>query len=84
MCERVAKTPAVANNFVAGDNLFRDFAVDLSDAAIELNPPTGTRRRTFAMSCCRPEGVTCLSCRRTQQSSQKHHRSGRRYLAELS
>lgn len=63
------------NNFVAGDNLFRDFEVDFSDAAIEkLNP--GDRHvleniRDVVVDGL--ESITCLSCHDVHQSSSRKH-----------
>ncbi len=69
-----------ANNFVAGDNLFRDFKVDFSDAALKaLNP--GDRHvlenvRDVVVSG--KEEVTCLSCHDVHKpSGKKHHRVAR-------
>lgn len=64
-----------ANNFVPGDNLFKDFQVDLSDNAIAaLNP--GERHvleniRDVAIRGI--DGVTCLSCHDVHTSSSKKH-----------
>src|SRR5262245_18321748 len=64
-----------ANIFVAGDNLFRDFRVDLSDGAIEkLNPgdrPVQENVRDVVV--LGREDLTCLSCHSVhEQSAQKH------------
>jgi predicted CXXCH cytochrome family protein len=65
------------NNFVAGDNLFRDFQVDFSDEAIaKLNPAD---RHIVAnvrdVAVLGKEEVTCLSCHEIHKaSSKKHHR----------
>ena len=64
-----------ANNFVAGDNLFRDFRVDLSDAAIQsLNPGDRHVQQNVRDVVLRGrEDVTCLSCHDVHtQSSRKH------------
>jgi len=64
-----------ANSFVAGDNLFRDFRVDLSDAAIAtLNPgDRHVQENVRDVVVLGREGVTCLSCHNVhQQSGQKH------------
>lgn len=65
-----------ANNFVAGDNLFRDFRADLSAAAIEqLNPGDRHVQENVRDVVLRGrEDVTCLSCHNVhQQSAKKHH-----------
>lgn len=65
-----------ANNFVAGDNLFRDFRVDLSDAAIQsLNPGDRHVQQNVRDVALRGrEDVTCLSCHDIHnQSSRKHY-----------
>lgn len=65
------------NNFVAGDNLFRDFQVDFSaDALRELNPAD---RHVLAnvrdVILHGNEEVTCLSCHELHaQATKKHHR----------
>ena len=65
------------NNFVAGDNLFRDFQVDLSDQQIRgLNPAdahVALNVRDVIVS--NQQEVTCLSCHDVHQpSGAKHHR----------
>jgi hypothetical protein len=65
------------NQFVAGDNLFRDFQVDWSPERIKaLNP--GDRHVLENVRAVVVEGkedVTCLSCHDVhRQSSTKHHR----------
>ncbi len=66
-----------ANNFVAGDNLFRDFQVDLSEKAIAtLNPGD---RHVFEIvrdvTVLGNEEITCLSCHQVHKQSAKiHHR----------
>src|SRR5205807_2128167 len=65
-----------ANNFVAGDNLFRDFQVDFSDTALaKLNP--GDRHvleNIRDVVILGKEEITCLSCHEVhKQSSKKHH-----------
>lgn len=65
------------NNFVAGDNLFRDFAVDLSDAAIaKLNPADRhVLENARDVVIIGKNDVTCLSCHEVhKQSSLKHRR----------
>jgi predicted CXXCH cytochrome family protein len=64
------------NNFVAGDNLFRDFEVDFSDKALaKLNP--GDRHvveNIRDVVIHGQEAVTCLSCHDVhRQASRKHH-----------
>jgi predicted CXXCH cytochrome family protein len=64
------------NNFVPGDNLFRDFQVDLSDAAIQaLNPGDRHVQENVRDVVVRGrEDVTCLSCHDVHKSSgRKHH-----------
>ncbi len=66
-----------ANNFVAGDNLFRDLQVDFSDASLaSLNPADRhvlENVRDVVVHDRRE--VTCLSCHDVhKQSSRKHHR----------
>lgn len=63
------------NSFVAGDNLFLDFDVDLSDDAIHQLPPAD--RHIFEnvrdVELLRNTQVTCLSCHSVhQQSTAKH------------
>ena len=64
------------NNFVAGDNLFRDFQVDFSDEAInKLNP---TDRHILAnvrdVALLGKDDVTCLTCHDVHKQSSKKHR----------
>jgi predicted CXXCH cytochrome family protein len=64
------------NNFVAGDNLFRDFRVDLSDAALaKLNPgDRHVQENVRDVTLLGREDVTCLSCHDIhKQSARKHH-----------
>jgi hypothetical protein len=64
------------NNFVAGDNLFRDFKADLSPATIaRLNPADRHVLENVRDVVLRgKEDVTCLSCHDVhKQSSKKHH-----------
>ncbi len=63
------------NNFIAGDNLFRDFKVDLSNAALQkLNPAD----RHIQANVCDVvlfghKDITCLSCHDLhKQSTEKH------------
>jgi hypothetical protein len=64
------------DNFVAGDNLFRDFQVDFSAAAIEkLNP--GDRHvleNVRDVVLLGKEDVTCLSCHDVHKQSSRKHR----------
>lgn len=64
------------NNFVAGDNLFRDFEVDFSDNAIAaLNP--GDRHileNIRDVVVYDQKRVTCLTCHVIHDSSVKKHR----------
>ena len=65
-----------ANNFVAGDNLFRDFSVDLSDSALQkLNPgDRHVQENVRDVVLLGRENVTCLSCHDIhKQSNRKHH-----------
>jgi hypothetical protein len=64
------------NNFVAGDNLFRDFRMDLSEAAIaRLNPgDRHVQQNIRDVVLLGRDGVSCLSCHDIhKQSSKKHH-----------
>jgi len=64
------------NNFVAGDNLFRDFKVDLSAATTERLDP-GDRHvydNVRDVLLFGREGVTCLSCHNIHQQSARKHR----------
>lgn len=64
-----------ANQFVAGDNLFRDLQVDLSDAALAvLNP--GDRHILENVRQVVQRGdprVSCLSCHRVHSPSTRAH-----------
>lgn len=67
-------------NFVAGDNLFRDFQVDFSDQA--LNALSVADRHVLEnvrdVALDGNEAVTCLSCHDVHgRSSKKHHRVAR-------
>ena len=65
------------NNFVAGDNLFRDFQVDLSPEAIAVQNPADRHvleniREVVVLG---NEETTCLSCHDVHKAStKKHHR----------
>jgi len=64
------------NNFVPGDNLFRDFAVDLSDATVtKLNPADRHVLQNVCDVVVRgKEELTCLSCHSVHRSSSSRHR----------
>ncbi len=67
---------AYPNNFVAGDNLFRDFKVDLSgDSIARLNPADRhILENVRDVARLGKEEVTCLSCHDVhKQSTKKHH-----------
>lgn len=64
------------DNFVAGDNLFRDFRVDLSEVAIQkLNPADRhVLENVRDVVLLGREDVTCLSCHEIHKpASKKHH-----------
>jgi len=64
------------SNFVAGDNLFRDFKVDLSQPAIARQNPADRHilENIRAVVVLGNEEVTCLSCHNVhKQSAKKHH-----------
>lgn len=66
-----------ANQFVAGDNLFRDFHVDLSLEKIQEQNPADRHilDNVRQVAVLGKEEVTCLSCHAVhEQSSKKHHR----------
>jgi predicted CXXCH cytochrome family protein len=64
------------NNFVAGDNLFRDYQVDLSAAAIaELNPADRhVQENVRDVVLLGKDSVTCLTCHNVHQQTAKKHR----------
>ncbi len=65
------------DNFVAGDNLFRDFGVDLSPQALAaLNPADRhVLENVRDVTVLGKEEVTCLSCHDVHKpSSRKHHK----------
>jgi len=64
-----------SNNFVAGDNLFRDFKVDFSSERIAaLNPADRHVLENVRDVVIGKEEVTCLTCHEVhKQSSKKHH-----------
>jgi predicted CXXCH cytochrome family protein len=65
-----------SNNFVAGDNLFLDVELDLSDEALAAANPADRHVLENVRDVVRgEEGVTCRSCHDVHdQSSRKHHR----------
>lgn len=69
------------DNFVPGDNLFRDFQVDFSDEALKKLNPGDRHVLENVRDVVRlgKEDVTCLSCHDVhKQSSKKHHRVAER------
>jgi hypothetical protein len=64
------------NNFVAGDNLFRDFQVDLSPQALaKLNPSDRHVQENIRdVVILGKEEVTCLSCHEIHKTSTRKHR----------
>ena len=65
-----------SNNFVAGDNLFRDFEIDLSEAALQrLNPADRhVQENVRDVALLGKSDVNCLSCHDVhKQSARKHH-----------
>ncbi len=64
------------NNFVAGDNLFKDFEVDFDQANDEkLNPADRhVLRNTRDVVVFGREDMTCLSCHDVHTSSSEKHR----------
>jgi hypothetical protein len=64
------------NNFVCGDNLFRDFQVDFSAARIASMNPADRHilENVRDVVILGKEDVTCLSCHEVhKQSTKKHH-----------
>jgi hypothetical protein len=63
------------NNFVAGDNLFRDFAVDLSPAALGAVGPADRHvlENVRAVVLEGKEAVTCLTCHSVHGGSSERH-----------
>lgn len=64
------------NNFVAGDNLFRDFAVDFSDSAVD-SLSTADRHvveNVRDVVLFGKEEVTCLNCHDVHNNSSRKHR----------
>jgi predicted CXXCH cytochrome family protein len=65
------------NNFVPGDNLFRDFKVDFRDEASNRQGPADGHvlNNVRDVVLLGKEDVTCLTCHDVhKQSSKKHHR----------
>lgn len=63
--------------FVPGDNLFRDFQVDFSDAAIQALPPIDQHIYLSARECAvsDPSAMSCSACHDVHgQSTGKHRR----------
>ena len=62
-------------NFVAGDNLFRDFEVDLSDAALaRLNPGDRHVGQNVREVLAGKTTTTCVSCHDIHKQSSTKHR----------
>jgi predicted CXXCH cytochrome family protein len=63
------------NNFVAGDNLFRDFQVDLSPGQIKRQNPADAHvlENVRNVELLGQEEVTCLSCHDVHKESTKRH-----------
>lgn len=68
------------NTFVAGDNLFRDFAVDLSPkATVKLHPADRHVLENIRDVTARgDESLTCLSCHDIHRQSSTKHRTLKR------
>jgi hypothetical protein len=64
------------NTFVAGDNLFRDFKVDLSDAAIKTLPAIGQHiyRNARDVAAFGQNTMTCITCHNVHGHSSRKHR----------
>jgi predicted CXXCH cytochrome family protein len=64
------------NSFVAGDNLFRDFQVNLSAGAIaDLNPADRhVQENVRDVVVLGNDSVTCLTCHNIHQQTAKKHR----------
>lgn len=64
------------NQFVPGDNLFRDFAADFSDQALaRLDPPDRHVLENVRRVVLRGDDErTCLSCHRLHEPSAREHR----------
>ena len=67
------------NNFVPGDNLFRDFDVDVSDAAIGKESPIDRHilRNIRDVVISGDEELTCLSCHNVHLGSSLLHQEHR-------
>jgi len=64
-----------ANNFMAGDNLFKDYQVDFSKAEDQaLNPGDRHVWRNVRDVVVNGSDVTCLSCHRVHANSSAKHR----------
>ena len=66
-----------ANNFVAGDNLFRDFQVNLSEQSIRQRGPADGHvfanvREVVLLGV---EKMTCLTCHSVHQQSTEQHKT---------
>jgi hypothetical protein len=63
------------NNFVPGDNLFRDFRVDWSDAFINAQPAPDRHIYLNARDVVvyDQQGVTCLSCHDVHDQDDRQH-----------
>jgi predicted CXXCH cytochrome family protein len=63
------------NNFVAGDNLFRDFRMDLSPEKIQGQNPADAHvlDNVRNVVLLEKEAVTCLSCHDVHKESTKRH-----------
>lgn len=63
-------------NFVAGDNLFRDFQVDLSEDGLRTLNPTDRHimENVREVAVLGNSGMTCLSCHDIHRDSSKMHR----------
>lgn len=67
---------AYPNNFIAGDNLLRDFKVDLSASAIEAQPPS--QRHIFQNArdvLYLGQSLDCTSCHRVHENDSEQHKS---------
>ena len=65
------------NNFVAGDNLFRDYQIDWSDKAVAAINPADRHvyENVRDVALLGKTDVTCLSCHQVHKQSTKiHHR----------
>ena len=64
-----------ANNFIAGDNLFRDFEIDFTDEALKvLNPGDGHILENVRDVVLQGnDAVTCLTCHQVHHGSTDRH-----------